>query len=1143
MLNYKLALQRKFLPLFVAQFFGGFVDNLFRNALITIITFKVSSVANPALMVALAAGLFVLPYVLFSSLAGQLADKYERSHLMLLTKFAELAIVGLIFCGFVMGSFAFLLFCLFLIGAQATFFSPIKYSILPDHLRQEELILGNGLLEGGTFLAILLGSILGAQLGDVADLAKPASFVLLFVVLFAASFAGLLASYFIPKAAAARPNLQLQPNLFASTWAILADVSKNKILLYTMLGTSWFWLIGAMFMAQLPSFTKQVLQADADVFSCFMVLFSIGIASGSIACAELLKGEITARLAPISLAGVSLFTFLLVAEAATFSDIYREHLLSAERFFSNPHSVLIAFALFGSAFCAGMYVVPLKAIIQTKADPKRRSRVIAADNFINAVGMVMASVFAGLLLAIGVGITGVFLVFALVNLAVAAFIILLLPYKNLMGAMAWLLKKLFRMEVHGIENFAKAGRKVVIMSNHQSVLDMVLLSVLLPQQVSFAVNSLIIEKWYIRAILFLFKIYRVDPTNPMSTKPLTDHVRKGNKVVFFPEGRLTVTGSLMKIYEVPGVVAAYSGAKILPVRIDGAQYTYFSVLGGRVRRRLFPKIRIHFFAPVELSSEEKIGKIRRAEMANQIDKIMANSMFAASRIDRTVWRATLDARDVHGGRKVIAEDISRKPMRYKDLILKSIVLGLALRKKLHGDNVGLMLPNTLANMVSFYALHYLCKVPVMMNYTAGIANMNAAIKTAQLQTIITSRAFIAKADLGEVVAALENVELIYLEDIAKRIGVFSKLRGIVLAKFPYHSMSKAVQGNSNAPAAVLFTSGSEGVPKGVVLSHRNLVANVMQCRTAIDLSPQDVALNFLPMFHSFGLTVGTLLPVFLGFKTFLYPSPLHYHIIPEMSYATGATILIGTNTFFARYAQYAHPYDFYSVRYVIAGAEKLQESTKDLWFEKFGIRIFEGYGATETAPVLSTNTTMHYKSGTVGRLFAGVEFKLKPVEGVDAGGELCVRGPNIMLGYMRLDRAGIVQPPLEGWYETGDIVDVDGENFISIKGRTKRFAKIAGEMVSLQQIEEYVSKLLPENLCAAVAVKTAKKGESIVLISENKKAKLANLRTQLKEMGLANVAIPREMLVMEIPVLGSGKTDYPKLQKIVEAEFVERSKT
>jgi acyl-[acyl-carrier-protein]-phospholipid O-acyltransferase/long-chain-fatty-acid--[acyl-carrier-protein] ligase len=1140
MSQYSLIKTKRFLPLFITQFFGGFNDNLLRNALVVLISFNFSaaelSISAP-ILITVASALLILPYIIFSSLAGQIADKFERSKLIRITKYAELAIVALVTYGFFIGNIYFLLFTIFLIGTQSTFFSPMKYSVLPDHLEEKELITGNGMLEGGTFLAILLGSVIGSQLGNYIDFSNNFSLLPVCIIMLAASIIGIFAAHQVPVAPAARPELVIQRNLFASSWDIIADIIKNKVLFYSVMGTSWFWLIGSVFLSQMPTFTKDVLQADANVFTIFLITFSVGIAAGSVACAAFLKGEISAKLAPISLVGVSFFTFLLVAETKVFSSVYRSELLTIIQFFSNPISWLILLSVFGIAFCAGMYIVPLKAIIQTKADPKRRSRVIAADNFINAVGMVAASVIVAILLSIGLGINGVFVMLAVVNLAVAVFILLLLPYKTLMLLAGWLLKKLFRMEVHGMENFHKAGKKVVIMSNHQSALDLILLSALLPEEVSFAENSLITEKWYIKMILFLFKVYRVDPTNPMSTKVLTEQVAKGNKVVFFPEGRMTVTGSLMKIYEVPGVVASHAGAKILPLRIDGAQYTYFSLLGGKVRRRLFPKIRIYIFPPVTLESEEKVGKVRRAEMARKIDQIMADSMFAAARIERTIWRATLDARDVHGGHKVVAEDINRKPMRYKDLILKAIVLGLALKKRLKGEYIALMLPNTLANMVSFYALHYLCKVPVMLNYTAGAVNLNHAIKTTQTQTLITSRVFIARAELGAVLEQLENVEIIYLEDIAKKIGLVTKLKGLLLSKRPYKSIRTALKKSPDSPAVILFTSGSEGAPKGVVLSHKNIVSNVMQARTVIDLSPQDVALNFLPMFHSFGLTVGTFLPIFLGFRTFLYPSPLHYHIIPEMSYATGATILIGTNTFFSRYAQYAHPYDFYSVRYVIAGAEKLQDSTKELWFEKFGIRIFEGYGVTEASPVLSVNTTMHYKSGTVGRLFPGVEFKLKPVEGIDEGGELCVRGPNVMSGYMRLEKPAVLQPPKDGWYETGDIVDVDADHFISIKGRTKRFAKIAGEMVSLQQVEEYVSRIWKANLSAAVSIKTTKKGETIVLVTDYKKAKLDEIRSKLKEAGLANVATPREMLIMEIPVLGTGKIDYPKLQKIVDAKF------
>ena len=441
MSQYSLINKKRFLPLFITQFFGGFNDNLLRNALVVLIAFKFTGenelLLPPEILITLASALLVLPYIFFSSLAGQIADKFERSQLIRITKYAELVIVLLASYGFFIGNIYFLLFTIFLIGTQATFFSPMKYSVLPDHLAEKELITGNGMLEGGTFIAILLGSVIGSQLGNVIELSEFATILPVCVTMLAAALIGIFAAHQVPVAAAARPELVIQRNLFASSWAIIADIIKNKVLFYAVLGTSWFWLIGSVFLSQMPSFAKDVLQADADVFTALLIVFSLGIAAGCVACAEFLKGEISAKLAPISLVGVSLFTFLLVAETTVFSSHYRSELFTLGEFFANQYGWLVMLSVFGIAFCAGLYVVPLKAIIQTKAEPKSRSRVIAADNFINAVGMVAASIVVALLLSIGMGINGVFVMLAVVNLAVAVFILLLLPYKTLMVVVGW----------------------------------------------------------------------------------------------------------------------------------------------------------------------------------------------------------------------------------------------------------------------------------------------------------------------------------------------------------------------------------------------------------------------------------------------------------------------------------------------------------------------------------------------------------------------------------------------------------------------------------------------------------------------------------------------------------------------------------
>jgi len=336
-------------------------------------------------------------------------------------------------------------------------------------------------------------------------------------------------------------------------------------------------------------------------------------------------------------------------------------------------------------------------------------------------------------------------------------------------------------------------------------------------------------------------------------------------------------------------------------------------------------------------------------------------------------------------------------------------------------------------------------------------------------------------------------------------------------------------------AVVLFTSGSEGMPKGVVLSHTNLQANRLQISARVDFSPADTIFNALPMFHSFGMTGGFLLPVLSGLKVFLYPSPLHYRIVPELVYETNATIMFGTDTFLAGYARFAHAYDFYSMRYIFAGAEKLKAETRRLFANKFGVRIFEGYGATETSPVLAVNTPMHVKPDTVGRLLPGIEHKLETVPGITEGGKLVVKGPNVMMGYLRVENPGVLDRADDGWYDTGDIVVLDDEGFVKIVGRAKRFAKVAGEMVSLTAVESAASTLWPDAAHAVLAVSDAKKGEQLVLLSTEKDAGRTPLWQYLQAEGMSELMAPKYVKqVEEIPVLGTGKTDYVTAQLLAD---------
>ncbi len=698
-----------------------------------------------------------------------------------------------------------------------------------------------------------------------------------------------------------------------------------------------------------------------------------------------------------------------------------------------------------------------------------------------------------------------------------------------------LLKILYRVEVIGLENYYKAGNRVLIISNHCSFLDPPLLAAFLPDEITFAINTHIAQQWWMKPFLNLATFFPVDPTHPMSLKNLIHYLQHDTKVLIFPEGRISTTGSLMKIYDGTGMVADKSDAMILPIQITGAKYTPFSKLRGIVRLRWFPKITLTIFPPTHIHAQKELtGKNRRKSSGHILADLMAEMQFIASPTRETIFASLLNARHIHGAKHLVAEDLERQPLSYDALITHTLIIGNALKKITQpNENVGVLLPNSSKTLCVVLGLQQQQRVPAMLNFSTGAVGMISACKTAQVKTVLTSRKFVELAKLqNDAMLLSETVELIYLEDLAQTISLTDKLRGAIASKTVTFWHKNDV--NPDSAAVILFTSGSEGTPKGVVLSHTNILSNHQQVSARIDFNPNDVILNFLPMFHSFGFTIGTLLPVLNGMKTFFYPTPLHFSIIPEMAYETNATIMFGTNTFLAAYGKKAHPYDFYNLRYVVAGAEKLQDNTRELWSEKFGIRILEGYGATETAPVAAVNTPMDYKVGTVGRLLPRLEYRLESVEGIEDAGRLHLRGANVMLGYLLADGAGQLQPTEsiygKGWYDTGDIVHIDDDGFLYIRGRSKRFAKIGGEMVSLTFVEQLAMQAWEKAHHAVISLPDAKKGEQIILITTQKDATLHELAK--KSEGVAAINLPKKILFIDaIPVMATGKTDYVALTK------------
>lgn len=745
-------------------------------------------------------------------------------------------------------------------------------------------------------------------------------------------------------------------------------------------------------------------------------------------------------------------------------------------------------------------------------------------------------------------------------------------FRNLLRmVLRFIIGQLYQVKLRGnLKAFESSGRTLII-ANHESWIDGLLLGLFLPGNPVFVVYSGIVGRPFFRLALKLVDFLPVDTASPMAMRRVVDLLKQGRPVVIFPEGRLTTTGALMKVYDGPAFAALKSEATVIPVALDGPGRTMFTRLGGNQPKKWFPQLTLTVQSPTQITTPEGLSARERHYYAGEAMRHLMQDTVFHSTDKKTLYQAFLDAVEMFGRNREIMVDVKQignplktqdsdytpveralrkvglgifvnsmmKDYTYADLLKMVVALGhLVSKHTAPKATVGVLLPNLAVTLGVALGASSRGRVPAMLNYKAGVTGLLDACTAANLKTVVTSHAFIEKGKLEAEVEAMTaaGLRLVYLEEARAELTLTDKLSILWDLRFPRRIETDR---DAERPAVVLFTSGSEGKPKGVVLSHRAINSNIAQVRSVFDFNTDDRALNALPIFHSFGLTGGTLLPLFSGIHLVLYATPLHYKVIPELAYDRNSTVLFGTNTFLANYGKHANPYDFFRIRYVVAGAEKLQATTRDLWFEKFGKRIFEGYGATETAPVLAVNTPKAYRVGTVGQLLPGIEYRLVPVPGIEKGGALYVKGPNVMSGYYRYENPGVLEPTASDmgpqWYATGDVVTID-DGFITIVDRVKRFAKIGGEMVSLSVVEKIAERAAP-GLHAVTTVTDPSKGESLVLFTTQPDLRRDMLSAAAKAMGASELSVPRKIVVVPaLPLLGTGKTDYVTLKKMAAAQ-------
>ncbi len=1121
-----------FRGLLSTQFLGAFNDNAFRFVIFAIIVDRMDQTGGSALYLAIAGAMFLSPFLIFSTLAGYLADRFSKQKIIQITKVIELFIMGFGLWAFLTGSIWALLAVLFFMGTQSAFFSPSKYGIIPEILSKEELSEGNGTLQMWSYVAILLGQ---ASYGFMMEYTQPHYFKMAYIFM-AISVLGIFTSLFVTKVESKKSERSLQVNIVKEMVENIRWIKKDRSLILSILGLMYFGFLGGLFQPNIQLYARKLLEVSHLMTGLLLAFLTIGLGLGCWVAGQLSDKKIELGLVPLGAVGISVFACVL-------------------GFVSHSY-YLAAMTVFFLGFFSGFYIVPLNTLIQQNSPEDRRGQVLATSNVLTFVAILLGTSSIYLFHDIfHLNAAHIFVMVGLLTIIGTVYITSLLPYA-FVRLLIWILAHtVYKIRTINKEYLPQSGGALLV-SNHVSYIDALLLVVTTERPIRFLMYR---DIYNLKLLHPLFKIANVIPISytdgpkeiVKSLNQATEAIKNGDLVCIFPEGQLTRTGNMLKFNRGLERIVKNTDCPIVPIHLDRVWGSIFSYERGRylfkVPKMIPYPVTISYGSP--MPSESSTFEIRACIQELGADAF-AHRLDDKLTLPEAFWR---EAR--RSPFKFCMADTSGKKLNFASSLISAVALAGKLKKPLSKDvNVGVLVPPSVGGCLTNIALSILNKVPININYTSSKEAMDSIVQQCDMKKIVTSRAFMEKVKID--VAA----ELIYLEDLLPSINLGDKLAAIFKSFLTPVDLSRRLIFGSRQTrsmdhlATIMFTSGSTGNPKGVMLTHANITSNLEGLYQIFHIQEKDCLLGVLPFFHSFGFTATMWFPLVSGMGVVYHNNPLDAKMIGKLVKKYEATILMSTPTFLNAYIRRCSEDQFQSLRVVVVGAEKLKSSVAEAFKEKFDIDPMEGYGCTELSPIVSLNLPDYrergvkqkaFKPGKIGLPLPGIAVKVvdqdsDALKGVNENGLLFIKGPNVMKGYLNQDEKTkeVIQ---EGWYKTGDIANIDEDGFLMITDRLSRFSKIAGEMVPHIKIEDKMHEILnvTEQTCVVVSLPDEKKGEKLVVLCL-RDVDVVSLVDELKQSELPNLWIPDVSMfhkVDAIPLLGSGKLDLGKIKKIAGEVF------